>query len=77
MVVVPVYDLNKPDKDKIGMAFVHDDVNQAIIMQDEVLVAKMVAENNELQHVVTSFDHDTIDEIDVKAVPSEDVLKNP
>lgn len=69
MVVVPAYGSKKEETVRTGLAFVPDDVNQATAMQDEVLVAKMVAENNELQLVATSFDLDTIDETNEKVVP--------
>lgn len=76
MVVVPAYGSKKEEIVRIGLAFVLDDVNQATVMQDEVLVAKMVAEINELQHVATSFDLDTIVETNEKVVPLEVVLES-
>lgn len=76
MVVVPVYGSKKEEIDRTGLVFVPGDDNQATVRQDEVLVAKMVAETNELQRVATSFVLDTIDETNEKVVPLEVVSES-
>lgn len=69
MVVVPVYGFKKEETVRTGLVFVLDDVNQATAMQDEVLVAKMVVEINELQLVAISFDLDTTVGTNEKVAP--------